>query len=126
MRYVLDTTLLIDTANGLEAARGAIDRLFSAPNDLYTCDAIVCEALSGGSDEEREAISRLLSSLEYVSTTPEAATWAAESRRRSGRTSRRTLADALIAGVARFNDATIVTRNPRDFEAQGVAVLTYG
>jgi predicted nucleic acid-binding protein len=126
MRYVLDTTLLIDTANGLEAARGAIDRLFSAPNDLYTCDAIVCEALSGGSDEEREAISRLLSSLEYVSTTPEAATRAAESRRRSGRTSRRTLADALIAGVAWFNDATIVTRNPRDFEAQGVAVLTYG
>jgi predicted nucleic acid-binding protein len=35
------------------------------------------------------------------------------------------LADALIAGVAWFNGATIVTRNPDDFIAQGVPVLTY-
>lgn len=125
MKYVLDTTFLIDTANGLAAARIVLDRLFSAPNDLYTCDAIVCEALSGGSDDQRELIERLLSSLEYLSITPEAARWAADSRRSRMAQSHRTLGDALIAGVAWSTQATIVTRNPRDFEAQGVPVLTY-
>ncbi len=38
----------------------------------------------------------------------------------------RSLADAIIAGVARDLEATVVTRNPRDFEAQGVPVLAYG
>jgi predicted nucleic acid-binding protein len=34
--------------------------------------------------------------------------------------------DAIIAGVAWSLDATIVTRNPRDFEGQGIPVLAYG
>ncbi|MEA2623460.1 MAG: hypothetical protein QOH61_2370, partial [Chloroflexota bacterium] len=33
---------------------------------------------------------------------------------------------ALIAGVAWTLDATIVTRNARDFEAFGIPVLGYG
>ena len=47
---------------------------------------------------------------------------------RSGviRTAPRRLADALIAGVAWSLDATVVTRNPRDFEDTGVPVLAYG
>ena len=40
--------------------------------------------------------------------------------------SRRHLGDALIAGLAWRLGATIVTRNPRDFEAYGVPVLGYG
>jgi len=35
------------------------------------------------------------------------------------------MGDAIIAGVAWFHDATVVTRNPRDFEVQGVRVLGY-
>ena len=31
----------------------------------------------------------------------------------------------MIAGVAWFLDATVVTRNPADFEIQGVRVLGY-
>ena len=41
-------------------------------------------------------------------------------------TSPRRLGDAIIAGVAWFSDAIVVTRNPRDFEVQGVRVLGYG
>jgi len=33
---------------------------------------------------------------------------------------------AIIAGVAWSLEATVVARNPRDFEAQGVPVLAYG
>jgi predicted nucleic acid-binding protein len=36
------------------------------------------------------------------------------------------MGDALIAGFAWFSNATVVTRNPDDFVAQGIPVLTYG
>jgi len=122
---MLDTTLLIDVANGLPAARTVFGALFEQPHDLYTCDAVTAEALSGGSDEQREYVHSLLAVLEYLATAPEAARWAGESRRRRGQTSHRTLGDALIGGTAWFSGATVITRNPDDFVAQGIPVLTY-
>jgi predicted nucleic acid-binding protein len=124
MRYLLDTTLLIDHARGRPGSAELLESLFSEPNDLYTCDVVVTEALSGGSDEERRVIQALIRVLEYVSTHPDAAVWAADSRR-GKRTSPRSLADSLIGAVAWSLDATVVTRNPKDFERLGVAVLGY-
>ena len=126
MNYVLDTTLLVDHAHGVPAAAEIVAQLFSSSGDLLTCDAIVAEALSRGDDDHLLLVREILDVLEYVATTPEAAAWAGESRRKRGATSHRTLGDALIAGVAWFNKATIVTRNPDDFVAQGIPVLTYG
>jgi predicted nucleic acid-binding protein len=126
MRYLLDTTVLIDHSQGRAGAADLVERLFSEPNDLYTCDVVVTEALSGGPEHERDVIRALIRALEYVSTHPEAAAWAGESRRLRRATSPSSLADAIVAGVARSLEATVVTRNPRDFEAQGVAVLAYG
>ena len=125
MRYLLDTTVLIDYAIGRPEAVELLQKLFSEPNDLYACDAILTEALSKGDDDERAGILALVRALEYVSTSPDAAQWAGESRRRLRRTSPRTLGDAIIAGVAWSLEASIVTRNPRDFEFQGVPVLAY-
>lgn len=126
MRYLLDTTVLIDHALDQYGGPAVVMRLFSEPNDLYVCDAVVAEATSKGSDEELATIGSLIRALEYVATTPAAAAWAGASRRRAGRVASRRLADALVAGVAWELDATVVTRNPRDFEAQGVPVLAYG
>ena len=126
MRYLLDTTVLIDHVRGKPSAVELVRQLFSEPNDLLACDATVAEAISKGGDDEVAAIRALIAALEYVSTHPEAAQWAGESRRRLGRTSPRRLGDALIAGVAWFNDAVVVTRNPEDFEVQGVRGLGYG
>lgn len=125
MRYLLDTTLLLDYIHGDPMAGDLIEGLFAGGHDLHTCDVVTCEALSGGTDDERRALATLLDALDYVATDPAAARWAAESRRRSAATSRRTLADALIAGVAWHLGATVVTRNAADFERQGVAVLVY-
>jgi predicted nucleic acid-binding protein len=125
MRYILDTTLLIDHADGVPPAVALVASLFEEPNDLFTCDAIVAEALSRGTEEHLAAVGKLIDVLEYVATAPDAAHHAAETRRRRGRTSHRTLGDALIGGVAWSMDATVITRNPDDFIAQGIPVLTY-
>jgi predicted nucleic acid-binding protein len=126
MRYLLDTTVLIDHAHGRAGVAALLDDLFSQPNDLYTCDVIVTEALSRGPDEEILVIGALIRVLEYVSTHPDAARWAGESRRQRRAAGPRSLSDAIIAGVARSLEAVVVTRNPRDFESQGVPVLSYG
>jgi predicted nucleic acid-binding protein len=125
-RYLLDTTVLIDYANGYRPAGELVERLFSEPADLYTCDVVACESRSAGTAEHLARVERLLEPLEYISTSPEAATWAAESRlRRHKEGGKLGVGDALIAGVAATFGATVVTRNRPDFERQGVSVLTY-
>ena len=126
MRCLLDSTLLIDHANGDAAAAALLQRLFQEGHELYTCDVVTCEALSKGEPEQLAVMRTLLDALEYVATSPEAARWAGESRRlrhEAGR--RRALGDALIAGAATSIHATIVTRNRADFELQGIPTITY-
>lgn len=126
MRYILDTTLIIDHANADPDAVLALERLFAETGELFTCDVVMCEALSLGDPPHRARIGRLLDALEYVSTTPDAARWAADSRHgRHAAGGKLGLGDALIAAVAVSLDATVVTRNRVDFERQGVSVLSY-
>ena len=125
MRFLLDTTLLIDHAKGRPGVAELVASLFEESNDLLICDVVLTEALTGGDDDQRGVISALVRAIEYVATHPDAALWAADSRRRRRAVGGRSLADAMIAGVAWSFDATVVTRNPRDFEVQGIPVLGY-
>ncbi len=52
MRYLLDSTLLIDHGNGDQAAIELLDRLVEEGHDLYTCDVVTCEALSRGEADD--------------------------------------------------------------------------
>lgn len=126
MRYLLDTTVLIDHAKGRHGADRLVASLFAETSDLVTCDVVVTEALSGSGELERSMIMSLIRALEYVSTSPDAAVWAADARRARGASGPRSLGDALIAGIAWSLDATVVTRNAQDFEIPGVRVLGYG
>ncbi len=125
MRYLLDTTLVIQHALGEPAATGTIARLFEQTADLYTCAVVTCEALSGGTDEERAVIRRLLDALEYAALAPDDARRAAELRRAAGRGASRSLGDALIGALAIGLGATVVTRNRPDFARMGVPVVEY-
>jgi predicted nucleic acid-binding protein len=125
--YLLDTTLMIDHAKGRQDGVTMLARLFEETGRLYTCDIVSCEALSGGVLEERLAMTRLLDALEYLAIDPEGARWAGHRRRELRSQGHRSpLGDSLIAAVAWRMDATVVTRNPRDFEPFGVKVLGYG
>jgi predicted nucleic acid-binding protein len=126
VRYLLDSTLLIDHANGDAPAAALLDRLFEEGGELFTCDVVTSEVLSFGTDADVRHLRTLLDALEYVATSPDAARWAGESRRKRHLAGhKRSLADALIGGVAHALDATVVTRNRPDFERQGIVVLTY-
>ena len=126
MRYLLDTTLIVDHAHGYPPAMALLHRLYEDGAELFTCDVVVCEALSGGSDEHLAVISRLLEPLDFVATDPTAARTAGAARLERHRSGGKLgLGDALIAAVARGLDATVVTRNRPDFERQRALVLTY-
>jgi predicted nucleic acid-binding protein len=126
VRYLLDTTLVIDHAHGYEPAMALLHRLYEEGAELFTCDVVVCEALSGGTDEHRAVVARLLQALDYVATDPDAARSAGDARLQRHRSGAKLgLGDALIAAVARGLDATVVTRNRPDFERQGASVLAY-
>lgn len=127
MRYLLDTTVIVNHVRGFQAGSDLLSRLFEETADLCTCDVVTCEALSRGDEEERRSVRALLDALDFVAVDPEAARWAGDRRRELLEAGRRhPTGDALIAGLAWRLGATVVTRNARDFEALGVPVLGYG
>jgi predicted nucleic acid-binding protein len=126
MRYLLDTTLLIDHAHGYAPAMALLHRLYEEGGELFTCEVVVCESLSGGTDAHRDVVSRLLAPLDFVAVDPPTARAAGAARlERHGSGGKLGLGDALIAALAKSLDATIVTRNRPDFARQSASVLSY-
>lgn len=126
MSYLFDTTVAIDWSLDDPGVVEVVEACFAETGLLYTCDVVTCEALSGGTHEERDVIRRFLGPLEFVALDPDGAADAGELRRRAGRSSGRTLGDALIAALAQRLNATIVTRNAADYAVYDVPVIGYG
>jgi predicted nucleic acid-binding protein len=117
---------LIDHASGDDAAIALMGRLFEEGHELYTCDVVTCEALSGTDSGDQRHVASLLDALEYVATSPTAARWAAGSRRARHRAGGKgAVGEALIAGIAIELGATVITRNTSDFVRQSVPILSY-
>ncbi len=128
MKYLLDSTVVIDYAVGFPPGVEVVEQLYRSSGELYTCDVVSCETLSGGRPQELVWVRSLLDALEYVAVDPDGARWSGDRRRDQVKAGRRkpSVGDALIAGVAWRLGATVVTRNARDFESFGIPVLGYG
>jgi len=124
--YLFDTTVAIDWSVAHPGVREVVDACFAETDLLYTCDVVMCEALSGGTDAEREVVRRFLGALEYVAIDPDGAADAGDLRRVASRSGGHSLGDALIAALARRLGATVVTRDAADFAAYDVPVIGYG
>jgi predicted nucleic acid-binding protein len=126
VRYLLDTTFIIDHLRDDPGARRAFARIFAVGDEAFVNEVVVYEAWAGARTAGDPDLTAVIRVLEFVQPGPEhawqAGRWRAEARAR-GRTL--SLPDALIAAAAASLDAAVLTRNTRDFALTPVRVETY-
>mgnify|MGYP005845481747 CR=1 FL=1 len=110
MKYLLDSVIVIDHFNGIEAATQ-----FLQDNGGECALSVItrAETLAGFTDETEPLALELLDNFPTLPVTREVADLAARLRR----TERWKLPDAIQAAVAMQHELTLVTRNTRDFQA---------
>jgi predicted nucleic acid-binding protein len=126
VRYLLDTTFVIDHLRGDPIAVKRFDELVANGDEPFVCDVVACEAWTGAHDDTDVELTRLLRFVEFVQAGRDqahrAGRWRADARRRGWTLSAQ---DALIAATANAIDAAVLTRNGRDFALTPVVVETY-
>jgi predicted nucleic acid-binding protein len=125
-RYVLDSTFLIDHLRGDPEAVQRFRDMNESGDESMVTDISATELWSGRLAGSEHEIERFVRYIEYIHPGPETARlagiWRAEARE-AGRTLG--VPDALIAATAFDQEATVLTRNIRDFALMPVRVETY-
>ena len=126
VRYLMDSTFVIDYLRGDVAAIGRYRRLFEAGDEPLVNEIVVCEVATGAPSQPDWDLAAFLEPVEFVQPGPDAALvagrWRAEARANGRHLS---LADALIACAADAAGATVLTRNARDFALTPVRIEGY-
>lgn len=126
MRYLLDSTFLIDHLRAVPAALTRLDELYAAGDDPLVTSVTATEVWSGRRVGGEAAIEQFLRYFEYVHAGPATAHLAGEWRARAREVGRALdVPDALIAATAFDLGATVLTRNVADFALTPVRVETY-
>ena len=125
MRLLLDSAFVIDHMRGVPEAVGRYRALFEGDEAIIN-EIVVCEVRAGMTDADLPMLHAFLEPVEVVQPGPDpalvAGAWHREAQRRGYHLS---LADALVAAAASALDATVLTRNVRDFALTPVIVETY-
>jgi predicted nucleic acid-binding protein len=126
MKYLLDTTFLIDVLRGVPAALERLDRLHQEGDDPLVTAITTTELWAGRVAGTEAAIEGIVRYLEFLhagpSTARRAGEWRADARQ-AGKTL--STPDALIAATAFDVGAAILTRNVRDFAPTPIRIETY-
>jgi predicted nucleic acid-binding protein len=126
VRYLLDTTFVIDHLRGEPGAVARFAQIVENGDEPYVCDVVACEAWTGAHEDTDPDLVGLLRFVEFVQAGPDqarhAGRWRADARRRGWTLS---APDALIAATAHALDAALLTRNLRDFALTPVTVEAY-
>jgi predicted nucleic acid-binding protein len=126
MKYLLDTTFVIDHLRGDPEAVARFVRMVDNGDEPFVCDVVASEAWSGAHDDTDSDLVGLLRFVEFVQAGPDqarnAGRWRADARKRGWTLS---ATDALVAATANAIDAIVLTRNVRDFALTPVTVERY-
>jgi tRNA(fMet)-specific endonuclease VapC len=126
VRYLLDASFVIDHLRGDPDAVGRLGGIYRAGDEPIISSVTTAEVWSGPPPGGDPAVARFLRFIEYVHAGPEASRsageWRSAARRRGAVL---TTTDALIAATAFHLEATVLTRNIRDFELTPVRVERY-
>ncbi len=121
-----DTTFVIDHLRNDRAATAVMERMLADGDEMFISEIVAGEAWSGARPAEVRWVRNLLNLPVFVQPGPEAAEragmWRQDAWSRGWTLS---LTDALIAAAAETCDATILTRNERDFGLTPVPVEAY-
>jgi len=126
MRYLLDTTFVIDHLRGDPVTVARLASIVENGDEPFVCDVVACEAWTGAHDDFDPDLVGLLRFVEFVQAGPaqarRAGRWRADARLRGSTLSS---PDALIAASAEAIDAVVLTRNLRDFALTSARVEGY-
>ncbi len=126
MRLLADSAFIIDYLNGLPEAAARWRMVFEEGDEPIINGIVVCEVSAGLKPWEVRHFAAFLEPVEFIQPGPDTALlagqWRAEARA-AGRTLG--LADALIAAAAFSDNASVLTRNTRDFALTPVRLVTY-
>ena len=126
MRYVLDSTFLIDHLRSDAGAVARLERLYRAGDDPIVTSVTTTEVWAGRRIDGDPAIEAFLRYFEYVNAGPSTARLAGEWRAKAREVGLTLSApDAIIAATAFDLGATVLTRNVRHFESTPVQIETY-
>ena len=126
MKYLLDTTFVIDHERNVPEAIERLRRIYEDGDDPVVTSIVVSEAFVGAASLHDASLERLLRHMEYIHPGPGAARlagWYRAEARRRGHTLG--LGDALIAATAEHAGAVILTRNVRDFALTPARIESY-
>lgn len=108
MKYLLDSVILIDHLNGIEAAT---EQVRKRAGELAISAITRAEVLAGLDDEGAELVTSFLDRFAFLAIDAAIADEAARVRRRT----RLRLPDALQAATALRHGLKLITRNTKDF-----------
>lgn len=123
-RYLVDTTVFIDSARGRGSAPAWLEQAVGAGAELLLSAVSVAEYASGVEPGRTDRGLAFLSSLPVLPVTLPIAIRAGGLRYALARRGRAlALADALIAATGLETGVSLVTSNVRDFQIDGLTVV---
>jgi predicted nucleic acid-binding protein len=122
--YLLDSDVLIDWLKGKRPEVELLERLASERHALAVNAISVAETFAGFSADEVDQVYRLVKGFDYWVIELPVAILAGQYRNHYARRGRPlAVPDTLIAAQAVARDATVITRNVRDFPMPELKVL---
>lgn len=125
MKYLLDTDTLIDYVKDRGNARGHINALIEADEEVALCAITVTEIYSGLSDKKRKVWDSWLLALSFWHIGFDVAVQAGTYRKAASEAGRTLSAtDSLLAALARDKGAVLLTSNIKDYPMKDVRVMS--